>query len=81
MGEKPIESLQKERDGLLSDLHSIYSGSPSTTYKAYKKAQEALKQFEDMAFSDEEIDAFLPRALKKGEAVSPQPPVSNRTAE
>jgi hypothetical protein len=66
MGEKPIESLQKERDSLLNDLHSIYSGSPSTTYNAYKKAQEALKQFEDMTFSDEEIDAFLPRPLKKG---------------
>ena len=66
MGERPIESLQKERDSLLNDLHSIYSGSPSTTYKAYKKAQEALKQFEDMTFSDEEIDAFLPKALKKG---------------
>lgn len=66
MGEKPIESLQEERDNLLTALHSIYSGSPSTTYKAYKKAQEALKQSEDMTFSDEEIDAFLPRALKKG---------------
>ncbi|MDD5007533.1 MAG: SLATT domain-containing protein [Syntrophorhabdaceae bacterium] len=66
MGEKPIEALQKERDDLLQELHSVYSGAPSTTYQAYKKAQEALKQLEDMTFSDEEIDAFLPKALKKG---------------
>jgi len=65
MGEKPIESLQKERDELLEKLHAVYSGAPSTTYKAYKKAQEALKQLEDMTFSDAEIDAFLPKELKR----------------
>ena len=66
MGEKPIESLQAERDALLEDLHSVYSGAPSTTYEAYRKAQEALQKLEDLTFSDEEIDAFLPKELKKG---------------
>lgn len=66
MGEKPIEALQKERDDLLERLHAVYSGAPSTTNKAYKKAQEALKQLEDMTFWDTEIDAFLPKGLKKG---------------
>lgn len=67
MGEKLIEALQKKRDELLQELHSVYSGGPSTTYKAYRKAQEALQKNEDMTFSDEEIDAFLPSALKKQE--------------
>ena len=67
MDEKPIETLQKERDELLEALHSVYSGAPSTTYKAYRKAQKALKQLEDMTFSEKEIDAFLPRELKSGE--------------
>lgn len=66
MGEKPIEVLQTERDDLLEELHSAYSGAPSTTYQAYRKAQEALKRLEDMTFSDAEIDAFLPKELKKG---------------
>lgn len=66
MGEKPIETLQTQRDVLLKELHSIYSGAPSTTYQAYRKAQEALKQLGDMTFSDTEIDAFLPKELKKG---------------
>lgn len=66
MGERPVEELQKERDKLLEKLHSVYSGAPSTNYQAYKKAQEALKHLEDMTFSDAEIDAFLPKALKKG---------------
>ena len=66
MGEKPIESLQEERDVLLEELHSVYSGAPSTTYEAYRKAQQALQQLEDLTFSDAEIDAFLPAELKKG---------------
>lgn len=66
MGQKPLEALQAERDKLLTALHNVYAGSPSTTYAAYKKAQEALKRNEDMTFSDQEIDAFLPRELKRG---------------
>ena len=66
MGERPIEELQKERDKLLEELHSVYSGAPSTNYQAYTMAQEALKSLEDMTFSDAEIDAFLPKALKTG---------------
>jgi hypothetical protein len=65
MCEAPIEFLQSERDKLLVELHTVYSGAPSTTYQAYKKAQEALKQLEDMTFSDKEIDAFLPKELKR----------------
>src|SRR6266568_6146866 len=64
-GSKTIETLQQERDNLLTELHSIYTGSPSTNYKGYKKAQEALKKYEDMTFSAEEIDAFLPVELKR----------------
>lgn len=66
MEEKPIESLQEGRDALLQELHAVYSGAPSTTYEAYRKAQEALQKLEDMTFSDDEIDAFLPKELKRG---------------
>ena len=66
IGEKPIDALQNERDDLLEELHLVYSGAPSTTYQAYKKAQGALKKLADMTFSDNEINAFLPKELKKG---------------
>ncbi|MGR3177478.1 MAG: SLATT domain-containing protein [Candidatus Anammoxibacter sp.] len=66
IGEKPIKTLQQERDVLLNELHSVYSGAPTTTCQAYKRAQEALKKLEDMTFSNREIDAFLPKELKKG---------------
>jgi len=67
MKEKPLESLQKQRDELVDQLHTVYSGAPSTTFQAYKKAQEALKTLEDMTFADAEIDAFLPKELKRSE--------------
>lgn len=54
------------RDQLVDNLHAVYSGAPSTNYKAYVEAQKALKELEDMTFSDNEIDAFLPRELKRG---------------
>ena len=45
--------------------HGVYSGAPSTTYQAYKKAQKALQQLGEMTFSDAEIDALLPSDLRK----------------
>lgn len=65
MKERPLETLQANRDQLVEQLHSVYSGAPSTTFRAYKKAQQALKTLEDMTFSDAEIDAFLPSELKR----------------
>jgi seryl-tRNA synthetase len=68
MRKRAVDSIQAERDQLLEQLHGVYSGAPSTTYQAYRKAQDALKKYEDMTFSDDEINAFLPNALKKVEA-------------
>lgn len=65
MREKPIEALQEQRDRLVQQLYEIYRGAPSTNYKAYKKAQEALQTLEDMTFSDAEIDKFLPKELRR----------------
>ena len=67
MSEKPIESLQEQRDELTKQLYAVYSGAPSTTHKAYKKAQKALQKLKDLTFSDAEIDAFLPKELKRGQ--------------
>jgi hypothetical protein len=63
---KTKEEVQAERDRLVVALHGVYAGSPSTTYAAYSKAQEALKHNEEMTFSDAEIDAFLPKELRRG---------------
>jgi len=65
VGKDSLEKITSRRDELLEDLHGVYSGAPSTTYQAYKKAQEALQKYEEMTFSDAEIDALLPRELKR----------------
>lgn len=67
IGNEVIERIIEKRDDLLKQLHSVYLGAPSTNFKAYKKAQEALKKLEELTFSDEEIDAFLPKELKRKE--------------
>ena len=64
-GDVSLESIRARRDALLDELHAVYVGAPSTNFKAYSRAQESLKKLEDMTFSDEEIDAFLPKELKR----------------
>ncbi len=61
----PLNEMITRREDLMDELHGVYSGTPSTNYKAYRKAQEALTKLEDMTFSDAEIDRFLPDALRK----------------
>lgn len=65
LGIAQIDEILVRRDQLLESLHAIYCGAPSTNYKAYSEAQKALKELEDMTFSDDEIDAFLPKELKR----------------
>ena len=65
VGDQSLETIRQERDLLMEDLHVVYSNAPTTNSRAYREAQKALKQDEDMTFSDEEIDAFLPTELKR----------------
>lgn len=65
IGGKPLATIQRERDILTEQLHSTYSTAPSATSRAYQKAQKALKWGEEMTFSDDEIDAFLPEELRR----------------
>ncbi len=46
-------------------LSKTYKGSPRTYSKAYSVAQKALQINEELTFSDEEIDNFLPTPLRK----------------
>lgn len=62
---QPINEILSKRDLLTKELHALYTGAPSTNFKAYRMAQKALKELEDMTFSDKEIDAFLPNELKR----------------
>ena len=59
-------NLRRRRDELTSDLKRIYGAEPNTSPRAYKRAQAALKVSEDMTFSDDEINRFLPNVLQIG---------------
>lgn len=65
VGDISLDIIRERRDKLAKELHTIYTGAPSTNYQAYQAAQEALQKLEDMTFSDNEIDAFLPNELKR----------------
>lgn len=60
-----LDEMRSQRDQLAEELHAVYTGAPSTNDRSYVEAQKALKELEDMTFSDDEIDAFLPRELKR----------------
>lgn len=62
-----IDDLRSSRDKLHGELHKIYKGSPRTLSRGYKEASDALKRMEEMTFTDEEIDKFLPKPLRKNQ--------------
>lgn len=57
-----VDEIRIAREKLQYELHKTYKGSPVTLAKAYEQASKAL---EEMAFSDEEIDKFLPKSLRR----------------
>lgn len=60
-----MEKIQQKRDELQGELSNIYTGSPRTNSKAYIQASAALQKNEEFTFSDDEIDMFLPKNLRK----------------
>jgi hypothetical protein len=66
----PIEEMRMERDKLQAALADVYVNSPRTTSSGYKEAQKGLKQQEELTFTDDEIDKFLPMPLRKGKSDS-----------
>jgi hypothetical protein len=60
-----LEEAITKRDELQELLASVYLNAPRTNSKAYAAAQKALKINEELTFSDEEIDKFLPAPLRR----------------
>jgi hypothetical protein len=60
-----IVKLRARRDELQAQLYKTYRAAPHTDGAAYAEAQDALKNNEELTFSDAEIDAFLPPPLKR----------------
>jgi hypothetical protein len=65
IGDLPLELVRQRREQLVADLKTVYKGCPATDAKGYLLAQKALKEAEDMTFSQEELNKILPEALRK----------------
>jgi hypothetical protein len=60
------EDLLEKRNSLRTCYKELCKKSPNTTGKAYDKASKSLKMNMDNIISDEEINAFLPIELRRG---------------
>lgn len=61
---RPVEEVRQQRDRLNAELEDIYKAAPRTNSKAYGEAQEALKNAEELFFTDEELNKMLPKQLR-----------------
>lgn len=61
----PLETIRERRDDLQSKLHELYLAAPFTDSKAYGKAQQGLKDNEELMFTEKEIDDMLPHTLRR----------------
>lgn len=60
-----IKDIRLERDKLLYRTSEVYSESPKTSSRSYKKSQKALKIEEEQFFTVEELHQLLPPELRK----------------
>lgn len=58
------------RNDLQERYFAILGDAPRTTPKAYEAAQDALKNREDLTFSESEIDQLLPTKLRREKATA-----------
>lgn len=60
-----VDCLCNQYEQIMKQLHKVYIEAPNTTDTAVKKAKTALEVTQDNTFLDEEIDQYLPKALRK----------------
>ncbi|MBR8123442.1 SLATT domain-containing protein [Burkholderia multivorans] len=61
---RAVDEIRNVRDRLNESLEDIYKAAPRTNSKAYGDAQRALKQSEELFFTDDELDRMLPKELR-----------------
>jgi hypothetical protein len=60
-----LDEARRRRDALMERLHDVYEQAPPFDRSAYQAARTALPAQYEAALTDEEVDRFLPEALKK----------------
>lgn len=62
---RPEQEIRIVRDQINTELELIYKAAPRTSSAAYAEAQAALKNNEELYFSDAELDHLLPKNLRR----------------
>ncbi len=62
---RPVDEIRQRRDQLNAALEEIYKAAPRTNSKSYADAQTALKDAEELFFTDDELNKMLPKQLRK----------------
>lgn len=63
-GDVTDADARSRRDELQEAARDAYSDAPRTSRKAFRRAQDGLKDNEEMTFTPREIDLFLPEVLR-----------------
>lgn len=64
MKKRNIAEINTEYISIMDELNELYVSAPSTTKEAVDRATEALKVDKEYTYTEEEIDNFLPPALR-----------------
>ncbi|WP_158792168.1 hypothetical protein [Granulicella sp. L60] len=64
-----ITQLQHSLEMITQELTAVYKFAPNTSPEAYGRAEKMLKSGH-FTFTDDEIDDFLPPALRKNKPTS-----------
>lgn len=65
MKKESPDILLAKYEELMDRLHKVYAEAPTTTDKAVEEARVALNIQKDNTFFNEEVDSYLPEALRK----------------
>ena len=70
-GATAVVDARVRRDELQEATRKAYADAPRTTPKAFSRASDGLKHNEELTFTSDEIDLFLPEALRLSETKAP----------
>lgn len=60
-----LDTARRRRDELMNELHAIYEHAALVDQEAYRSASRTVVALDEVSPTDEEIDLFLPKSLRK----------------
>jgi hypothetical protein len=70
-GAVTLDAARDRRQALISALENVYRDAPPADRRMYEAARKAIPASYEATLPDEEVDRFLPRSMRKGDASQP----------